>query len=338
MSKYKKAAVGLLFLMMLWITFFALLFAIKFIQGNKILNIKGEIDIFIDFNDKGTELYTILSGERDYTKNMVLLGSSAAKNMPREFGERLKESLDGMAYLKGVSAYYLAVYSTKGLLNEFKTIDRPTDGGFITKRISLRWPVVDYTKIGDVYGWRTLVGEKDFHGGIDFTVPKGTPVYSAFPTGKVVRVGKNCQPSHDACKNVDTCDVAKKDSYCCCNNGLGNFIVIEHTSKGETFYTHYDHLDEVFVNFGYEIGKDVPSDKPIGTSGNTGYVKGVTGEHLHFEMGRSQYKSDQNSINPCSHFPPPVPVNCGEKFQMMPDLSVTIPLPNGERGWLEMII
>lgn len=145
MSKYKetkhrrgkKAAVGLLFMILLWVAFFLILFVLQYVHLNKVLGYKGEVDIFIERNDKGTETYTILSGEKDYIKNMVALGSSSAANMPRDFDKQLKKSLDSMAKSKGDSTYYLNVWSGSVLLKSFgtKTTDKGTTKSAITADI-----------------------------------------------------------------------------------------------------------------------------------------------------------------------------------------------------------
>lgn len=119
MSRYKKATVGLLFLILIWVVFFLLLFMLRLTHLNELLNIKGEIDIFIELNDKGTELYTILSGEKDYINNMVILGSSAAENTPKDFNEHLEDSLDSMASSKDAEGYYLNVWSYSNLIKGF---------------------------------------------------------------------------------------------------------------------------------------------------------------------------------------------------------------------------
>lgn len=119
MSRYKKATVGLLFLILIWVVFFLLLFMLRLTYINKVLKIKGEIDIFIELNDKGTELYTILSGEKDYINNMVILGSSAAENTPKDFNEHLEDSLDSLASSKDAVDYYLNVWSGSNLVKGF---------------------------------------------------------------------------------------------------------------------------------------------------------------------------------------------------------------------------
>jgi flagellum-specific peptidoglycan hydrolase FlgJ len=119
MSKYKKASAALLFLLIIWVSFFLLLFILKWVHANKLLSYKGEIDIFIERNDQGSEVYTLLSEESNYYKNMVILGSAAAKNMPTELEKQLKNSIDDIASSRKVSDYYLNVWNGSVLLKSF---------------------------------------------------------------------------------------------------------------------------------------------------------------------------------------------------------------------------
>jgi len=59
------------------------------------------------------------------------------------------------------------------------------------------------------------------------------------------------------------------------NSGYGNYILIQH----DKFETLYGHLQEILVNEGTFVNKG----DLIGYVGNTGYVIGKTGCHLHFE-------------------------------------------------------
>ena len=190
------------------------------------------------------------------------------------------------------------------------------------------WPVETH-KISSGYGWRIINGKPDFHGGVDFAVEIGTDVHAVYD-GTVASVGRGCEASpsecHISCKET-------KDKYCCCNGGLGNFVVIKHRVNGETFYTHYDHLNEVGVDVGYEVRKgDV-----IGKTGNTGYS---TGPHLHFEINKRVTKYDETSVDPCLYFPE-FPENCEQGSQSISEneasFYIDIPLPGGRRGKMGLI-
>jgi|SRR5690242_843059 len=89
-------------------------------------------------------------------------------------------------------------------------------------------------------------GRPDFHPGVDYHAPLGTPVYSAF-TG-TVRVSRF-------------------------STSAGNMIAIESGSGSSTVYMHLSRLD---VHQG-----EVAAGQQIGLSGNTGKSDGP---HLHFEQ------------------------------------------------------
>jgi len=118
MSRYKKAFVGMFFLVLLWTVFFLIMLLFHATYIDKVLNLKGEVDVFISANDKGTELHTILAGEKNGISNMVALGSSGAKNMPEDFDSYLRSMLDSMASSKELSDYYLKVWGSS-LLKSF---------------------------------------------------------------------------------------------------------------------------------------------------------------------------------------------------------------------------
>ncbi|MEM6724176.1 MAG: M23 family metallopeptidase [Bacteroidota bacterium] len=89
---------------------------------------------------------------------------------------------------------------------------------------------------------------KKMHFGIDFTAPKGTPVY-ATGNGKVVEVKRS-------------------------RTGYGNKVVIDH---GYNYRTLYAHLNTVNV----KVGQRVLKGELIATIGNTGTS---TAPHLHYEV------------------------------------------------------
>jgi murein DD-endopeptidase MepM/ murein hydrolase activator NlpD len=92
------------------------------------------------------------------------------------------------------------------------------------------------------YGWRW--GRP--HGGIDFAIDVGEPIYAVFDG--VIRVAQ-------------------------VNGGYGKMVLIRHYNNLETLYGH---LNEIKV----KVGQIVKAGDVIGYSGNTGFS---TGPHLHFE-------------------------------------------------------
>lgn len=87
----------------------------------------------------------------------------------------------------------------------------------------------------------------EWHPGIDFGVPVGTPVHAA-RAGKVTWAGSN--------------------------SGYGLDVDLDH---GQGVVTRYAHLSKVDVH----LGDTVPGGAVLGLSGNTGHS---TGPHVHFEV------------------------------------------------------
>lgn len=87
-----------------------------------------------------------------------------------------------------------------------------------------------------------------FHQGIDFTAPRGTPIY-ATGNGVVKSITKS-------------------------NTGYGNQVVIDH---GFGFLTRYAHMQVFKVS----VGQRVMRGQCIGTIGTTGCS---SGPHLHYEV------------------------------------------------------
>lgn len=107
----------------------------------------------------------------------------------------------------------------------------------------------DLTRLHTSYGMRfhPLLGYVRPHNGLDFTAPKGTPVYA---TGD----GRVANAYHSG-------------SY-------GNVVYIDH---GFDFETRYAHLTKYIVN----IGEQVKRGQVIGYVGNTGTSVSA---HLHYEI------------------------------------------------------
>ena len=106
------------------------------------------------------------------------------------------------------------------------------------------------TKLASGFGYRIHPVYKSFrmHTGVDFTAPRGTPVY-ATGNGKVVRPDLGM-------------------------SGYGLFVVVDH---GYGYKTLYAHLSKVLV----KPGTAVKRGEIIGYVGNSGVS---TGPHLHYEV------------------------------------------------------
>jgi murein DD-endopeptidase MepM/ murein hydrolase activator NlpD len=109
------------------------------------------------------------------------------------------------------------------------------------------WPLRGY--LSERFGNRTdpFTGLRDFHPGIDISVPRGTKVLA--PADGVI-------------------------VFCGAKSGYGNALVIDH---GFGVVTRYGHLD----GFNTRPGQRVRRGDVIGFSGNTGRS---TAPHLHYEV------------------------------------------------------
>lgn len=128
---------------------------------------------------------------------------------------------------------------------------------------------VDPAKAGSGFGYRKdpFTGKLALHKGIDYRVPKDTPVFSSLP-GTVIFAGNLFD--------------------------YGKAIIIDHK---DGFKTLYGHLNKINVK------KDdiVNLQKIIGYSGTTGRS---TGYHLHFEIRLNDKSVDPNLY---LNLPKPIP-------------------------------
>ena len=109
-------------------------------------------------------------------------------------------------------------------------------------------PIQSYTSISSNYGYRTIFGRQEFHRGIDFAAPAGTPIYAA-ESGMVSTIA---HWSYGTCVKI--------------NHGSGLVTIYGHMSARAAGIT-----DGVYVSKGQLIGY-------VGSTGNS------TGNHLHFEV------------------------------------------------------
>ncbi len=111
----------------------------------------------------------------------------------------------------------------------------------------------DLTRMASGYGYRMhpILKYRKFHAGMDFTAPRGTPIYA---TGK----GKIIQADSKA-------------------SGYGRHVRIDH---GYGYVTLYAHMNKIAVKTGQKINRgDI-----IGYVGNTGLS---AGPHCHYEVRKN---------------------------------------------------
>ncbi len=143
------------------------------------------------------------------------------------------------------------------------------------------WPVDDI-QFSDAFGSRDLVGNYDFHRGIDLRGDVGDPVYS-IADGTVFRIQPDCDK--------------KKNPECRYPNG-GNVLIVRHDLDHDfqlggrnfsRYYSLYLHLDSFAGDL--KEGKEVATGKQIGTLGRTD----ASYPHLHFETRVGTTCSAQSS-------------------------------------------
>ncbi|OAT85196.1 hypothetical protein A6M21_06510 [Desulfotomaculum copahuensis] len=111
------------------------------------------------------------------------------------------------------------------------------------------WPVPASHVISSGYGWRSIMGFREFHDGIDIAAPDGTPIVAA-NSGVVLFAG----PAE----------------------GFGHWIVIEHSAHLFSVYGHM-YANEILVH----PGEHVSAGQQIAAVGADGFA---TGPHLHFSV------------------------------------------------------
>lgn len=124
------------------------------------------------------------------------------------------------------------------------------ENGQSAKSMLMKTPV-DGARISSGYGARLhpILGYTRMHRGVDFAVPKGTPVMAA-GSGTVAFAGVQ--------------------------SGYGNIVIINH---GNGYSTAYGHLSR--FGTGIRVGTRVQQGQVVALSGMTGMA---TGPHLHYEI------------------------------------------------------
>ncbi|MEG0750513.1 MAG: peptidoglycan DD-metalloendopeptidase family protein [Oscillospiraceae bacterium] len=124
------------------------------------------------------------------------------------------------------------------------------------------WPVPGFTWISSSFGWRTLYGAPNWHGGID--------IAGAGIGGKPI-----------IASNDGRVAVAYPGW-----TGYGHYVMIDHGGNNWTVYGHMSRID-VYV------GQKVKQGEQIGLVGTTG---NSTGYHLHFEI-----RLNGEKVNPINY-------------------------------------
>ncbi len=329
MSRYRsKASVTLISLMLIACVYLMVFFAVNKINEYKLLKIKGELDLYLNLDDSGSELLSFAQSSSEGISYMLAAGLMEASPLPREFdlGGEIGRTLERIRENTG-NDYSLYIRDAAGeTLSESASATSPgNEAGGISGISGIAWPT-EYRQLTDGYGWRfehPVHGDTRFHYGIDIRARQDSSIFSA-TEGEVVRVDKTG------------------------TTGLGKYVMIN-TGR---YHFRYGHLSRVMVN----AGDHVDRGEEIGKAGSTGYS---TGPHLHFEI--REIKDGDNSANPPqSRAVPPCPLignpsGCYKECYDPEDKNIcgnppdyvlsqdggnimTIPLPGGRRGTMELSI
>ncbi len=125
---------------------------------------------------------------------------------------------------------------------------------------SMYWPSSSCLLVTDTFGWRTLDGASNFHGGIDIACPG-----SAY--------GQDILAAEDG-------TVVYVNAYDSWGSGWGYYVIVDHgiDDYGCRITTLYAHCSSIYVSEGQEV---VGGQTCLGAIGNTGWSYG---SHLHFEV------------------------------------------------------
>ncbi|MEX2349514.1 MAG: M23 family metallopeptidase [Flavobacteriaceae bacterium] len=145
---------------------------------------------------------------------------------------------------------------TKQLVVQSRSLDEITVLASDKEKLLAAIPAVqpvsneELSRMASGYGWRTdpFTKARKFHYGMDFTAPRGTPIY-ATGDGKVRRADNRA-------------------------TGYGNHIVIDHGFGYETLYAHLH-------KYNIRVGQQVKRGDIIGFVGSTGRSQAP---HLHYEV------------------------------------------------------
>ena len=152
------------------------------------------------------------------------------------------------------------------------------------------FPITGDMTVTSLFGPRKAPcpGASTYHGGIDISVPRGTPVL-ATERGTVVAI-KNDLTEHDSAA------IRQQKP----NKG-GNYVIVEYPrSDGSSYYVSYCHLTENGVKV--KKGDTVNAGDILGYSGSTG---NGTGPHLHMTVKKgptgSENNNDRTKVDPLTY-------------------------------------
>lgn len=264
----------------------ALLFGflgLVFLLNTNLINTPNELSLqrevknyelqFEILNRKMTQIEQVLDNLEERDNNLYRLYFEA-NPIPEEQRKAGFGGVNRYKSLEGFNNSEMIIASTKRLeiiqkqmVIQSKSLDEITKLAEEKEKLLAAIPAIqpinneDLTRMASGYGWRTdpFTKARKMHWGMDFTAPKGTPIYAS-GDGKIARADNN-------------------------SSGYGKHIRIDH---GYGYTSLYAHLSQYNV----KKGQKVQRGDLIGFVGNTGRSEAP---HLHYEV----WKDDQriNPIN-----------------------------------------
>ena len=239
-------------------------------QARELSNFKIQLDLL---NKKLSQLNIVLENieQRDNNIYRVLFETNPIPNEVRKAGfggVNRYENLEGFENSDLVIETNKKIdILTKQIVIQSKSLDEierlVSDKEKLLSAIPSIQPIKnsDLTRMASGFGYRTdpFTKSRRMHGGMDFTAPRGTPVYAA-SDGKVIRADSR-------------------------SSGYGKHIRIDH---GFGYVTLYAHLNKYNV----KRNQNVKKGDIIGFVGNTGRSQAP---HLHYEVIKD--KKRVNPIN-----------------------------------------
>ena len=239
-------------------------------QARELSNFKIQLDLL---NKKISQLNIVLENieQRDNNIYRVLFETNPIPNEVRKAGfggVNRYENLEGFENSDLVIETNKKIdILTKQIVIQSKSLDEierlVRDKEKLLSAIPSIQPIKnsDLTRMASGFGYRTdpFTKSRRMHGGMDFTAPRGTPIYAA-SDGKVIRADSR-------------------------SSGYGKHIRIDH---GFGYVTLYAHLNKYNV----KRNQNVKKGDIIGFVGNTGRSQAP---HLHYEVIKD--KKRVNPIN-----------------------------------------
>lgn len=225
--------------------------------NKEVTNLK---DIAVSLQDRDDNIYRVVFESEPIAKEIRTAGTGGTQ----KYKDLLDQTLDRedliISTLQKIDLLKRQMYIQTKSYDEIAKL--AYDKQALLKGIPAIQPVPneDLKRIASGYGYRMhpILKVRKFHAGMDFSAPKGSPVY-ATADGKVL-----------------------KAKY---NGAYGKFIEIDH---GFGYKTRYGHLN----SFDIKAGAKVKRGQKIGEVGSTGRS---TAPHLHYEVVHN--KKHVNPVN-----------------------------------------